>query len=143
MIWSIVKGSYPYLNGKTFLDMDTFRTNTPALILQKAEEGDKSDQANSIRANRNLFVAGYGQEQMDYFDNTGLVPENIDPAFVGGTFYWDPARRKREVFPGPANSPGLTDGNLPIPGVLLEATSTDLKPMMDKLDEIIYLLKNR
>ncbi len=54
---------------------------------------------------RDLFQRVYGVEAMKILDGKGMVPENISPVWVGGTFWNDPSKRIREVWGGPMDKP--------------------------------------
>jgi hypothetical protein len=96
--------------------LDYFRTNPP------------SAWRNSDKA-KEEFTAIFGDAALELALVDGLVPENIDPVWVGGTRWNDLLQRRRPVYG--SLQPVIVSTELPITGT----TSEDMRIMAD-LSEI-------
>ncbi len=113
----------PDHTGHDLAKLDYFRTHAP----YEWRNSEKSKEA---------FAAIYGEDALAYAMRTALVPENINPVWVGGTYWSDPARRVRPVY---GDEEGLVSGGeFPKPGVAPEITQilaelAEIKSMVGQL----------
>jgi hypothetical protein len=96
--------------------LDCFRTHSPA------------EWIGSPRS-REEFAKIFGEAELKIAVDDNLVPENIDPVWVGGTHWADPFLRRRAVYG--SLQPVIESKLLPITGT----TSEDMRIMAD-LSEI-------
>jgi hypothetical protein len=96
--------------------LDYFRTHSPA-------EWTGSPKA------REEFAKIFGEAELKIAVDDNLVPENIDPVWVGGTKWSDPFLRRRAVYG--SLQPVIVSTELPKPGM----TSEDAQ-ILSKLSNI-------
>lgn len=71
----------------------------------------------------------YGDKAVEDLERYGLVIENMDPVWVGGTFWNDPARRVRPVYWGvPVTAQDVKDN--------AEQTELDIKRLVGRVEAL-------
>lgn len=112
----------PYAHAPQHLGTaDYFRTSSPSAWVGKSLWELK-------------FTDIYGETALITAKAKYIVPENIDPAFVGGTFWNDPIRRLTEVFGDAGSVTG--SGEFPRPGVTSE--DAEILSRLAKIESLCY-----
>lgn len=91
---------------------------------------------------RKLFERTYGAAALEIATRQGLVPENTNPVWVGGTYWNDPDRRVRPVYGEPETV--INVGSfIPLTGSAVDQTLEIVKDLQTKVNTILSLLQSK